>query len=432
MKRYLLLGLCVLVSFVGFAQSDRVVRGVVMDVNDTPLVDATIKAVSSSETMKAGPGGMFTMTVSPFVKFIEASYEGYISMLAEIDGSYLIFRLKEDKKYWDNKAKAEAAAKAAEEEARLAEQKRIEAERLEAERLAAEKAKAEEAARLAEEKRLAAEKAAAEKAAAEKAKAEEAARIAEQKRLEQQRIAEQKRLAAEKAAAEKAAAEKAKAEEAARIAEQKRLAAAEKAARLGVEKTRTEKVVANTEGVIKAKNVKEKLKGYNSYLEVTYSLTERQDWLGLNYIGGYKFNNRFFLGVGLGANVAYDWRKMDPIPKERLIKTVSNYSFPAFVHFRANFLKGKVSPLFALSAGVRYAPNQELPLELGVIKYNTFGMMANPQIGLNFRASKNFGVYFTAGYECFMAHSLVRNTGYSATLTSQLYSNITFNLGVNF
>ncbi|MBR0394503.1 MAG: TonB-dependent receptor, partial [Alistipes sp.] len=401
-------------------------------VNDTPLVDATIKAVSSSETMKTGPGGMFTMTVSPFVKFIEASYEGYISMLAEIDGSYLIFRLKEDKKYWDNKAKAEAAAKAAEEEARLAEQKRIEAERLEAERLAAEKAKAEEAARLAEEKRLAAEKAAAEKAAAEKAKAEEAARIAEQKRLEQERIAEQKRLAAEKAAAEKAAAEKAKAEEAARIAEQKRLAAAEKAARLGVEKTRTEKVVANTEGVIKAKTVKEKLKGYNSYLEVTYSLTERQDWLGLNYIGGYKFNNRFFLGVGLGANVAYDWRKMNPIPKGRLIKTVSNYSFPAFVHFRANFLKGKVSPLFALSAGVRYAPNQELPLELGVIKYNTFGMMANPQIGLNFRASKNFGVYFTAGYECFMAHSLVRNTGYSATLTSQLYSNITFNLGVNF
>ena len=50
----------------------------------------------------------------------------------------------------------------------------------------------------------------------------------------------------------------------------------------------------------------------------------------------------------------------------------------------------------------------------------------------NIRASKNFGVYFTAGYECFMAHSLVRNTGYSATFTSQLYSNITFNLGVNF
>ena len=70
MKRYLLLGLCVLVSFVGFAQSDRVVRGVVMDVNDTPLVDATIKAVSSSETMKAGPGGMFTMTVSPSLRLL--------------------------------------------------------------------------------------------------------------------------------------------------------------------------------------------------------------------------------------------------------------------------------------------------------------------------------------------------------------------------
>ena len=167
-------------------------------------------------------------------------------------------------------------------------------------------------------------------------------------------------------------------------------------------------------------------------MEVTYSLTERQDWLGLNYIGGYKFNNRLFLGVGVGANVAYEWRKMNPIPKGRLVKTVPNYSIPAFVHFRANFLKGKCSPLFALSAGVRYAPNQELPLELGTIKYNTFGMMANPQLGVNFRVAKNCGVYLTAGYECFMAHALVRNTGYSATLNSQLYSNFTFNLGVNF
>ena len=474
MKRFLLLGLCLLISLVGFAQSERVVRGVVMDINDAPLVDATIKAVSSSETMKTGPGGMFTMTVSPFVKFIEASYEGYISMQAEIDGSYLIFRLREDRKYWDNKAKAEAAAKAAEEEARVAEQKRIEAERLEAERLAAEKAKAEEAARIAEEKRLAAEKAAAEKAAAEKAKAEEAARLAEQKRLEQERIAEAKRLAAEKAAAEKAAAEKAKAEEAARLAEQKRLeqeriaeakrlaaekAAAEKAAaekakaeeaarlaeqkrleqerivegkRMASENAVAKKATAELAKRIKHDNIKEKTKGYNSYFEVTYSLTERQDWLGLNYIGGYKFNNRLFLGVGVGANVAYEWRKMNPIPKGRLVKTVPNYSIPAFVHFRANFLKGKCSPLFALSAGVRYAPNQELPLELGTIKYNTFGMMANPQLGVNFRVAKNCGVYLTAGYECFMAHALVRNTGYSATLKSQLYSNFTFNLGVNF
>ena len=434
MKRFLLLGLCLLISLVGFAQSERVVRGVVMDINDAPLVDATIKAVSSSETMKTGPGGMFTMTVSPFVKFIEASYEGYISMQAEIDGSYLIFRLREDRKYWDNKAKAEAAAKAAEEEARVAEQKRIEAERLEAERLAAEKAKAEEAARIAEEKRLAAEKAAAEKAAAEKAKAEEAARLAEQKRLEQERIAEAKRLAAEKAAAEKAAAEKAKAEEAARLAEQKRLEQERivEGKRMASENAVAKKATAELAKRIKHDNIKEKTKGYNSYLEVTYSLTERQDWLGLNYIGGYKFNNRLFLGVGVGANVAYEWRKMNPIPKGRLVKTVPNYSIPAFVHFRANFLKGKCSPLFALSAGVRYAPNQELPLELGTIKYNTFGMMANPQLGVNFRVAKNCGVYLTAGYECFMAHALVRNTGYSATLKSQLYSNFTFNLGVNF
>ena len=62
--------------------------------------------------------------------------EGFITSRTEIDGSFLMIRLKQDKKYWEEKAKAETARlKAetahlkAEEEARIAEQKRIEAEK---------------------------------------------------------------------------------------------------------------------------------------------------------------------------------------------------------------------------------------------------------------------------------------------------------------
>ena len=487
MKRFLLLVLCVLATFAGFAQSERVVRGVVMDANDAPLVDATVKAVGSSEIIKSGPGGMFTMTVSPFVKFIEASFEGYVTMQGEIDGSYLIFRLKEDKKYWDNKAKAEAEKAKAEEAARIAEEKRLAAEKAAAEKAAAEKAKADEAARIAEEKRLAAEKAKAEKAAAEKAKAEEtariaeqkrlaaekakaekaaaekakaeaAARLAEQKRLEQERIAEEKRLAAEKAKAEKAAAEKAKAEAAARLAEQKRLEqeriAEEK--RIAAEKAKAAKVVTEKANVdetariseetnvirskhsspkrAKAVELRPERKGYASYLETTYSLTisEMHDWIGMNYIGGYQFNDKLFLGLGVGANIADSDEKLKPIKKGQLPKIVSYYSFPAFVHFRYNFLNRICSPLFALSVGVRYAPSQDFPFELGVVNYDSFGVMAHPQIGLNFRIARRSSIYIAAGYECYTAPVCIENTGYSATFEPGLYSNITFSLGVNF
>ncbi len=244
MKRFILLtAIFGLVSLSAVAQQQQVtlrtIKGYVFNAEGDAMPGATVKAVADSATTKSGADGTFSIEVTQFVKFLEASYEGYVSAQAEIDGTTIIFKLQVDRKYAANKAKAEKAAlKAAKieaaEKAKAAEAARLAAEK-EAARLAAEK----EAARLAAEREVALllAKQEAERLAAEKAKAEEEARLA----AEKAKAEEEARLAAAKAKAEeeaRLAAAKAKAEEDARIAAAK--AKAEEEARIAAAKAKAE------------------------------------------------------------------------------------------------------------------------------------------------------------------------------------------------
>ena len=242
MKRFILLtAIFGLVSLSAVAQQQQVtlrtIKGYVFNAEGDAMPGVTVKAVADSATTKSGADGTFSIEVTQFVKFLEASYEGYVSAQAEIDGTTIIFKLQVDRKYAANKAKAEKAAlKAAKieatEKAKAAEAARLAAEK-EAARLAAEK----EAARLAAEREVALllAKQEAERLAAEKAKAEEEARLA----AEKAKAEEEARLAAAKAKAEeeaRLAAAKAKAEEEARLAAEK--AKAEEEARLAAERVK--------------------------------------------------------------------------------------------------------------------------------------------------------------------------------------------------
>ena len=164
MKRLLLL-LCVILPCVCIAQG-RLVKGLVFGPDDMPFEGVAVCAVGSSESTVTDQNGNFELTVSPYIAYVDAVMEGYFTTRIEIDGSYLIIRLKQDKKYWENKAKAEA-------EARIAEQKRLEAERIAKEEAEAERLRAESEARIAEQRRLEAERVAAEKAAEEARKEQE-------------------------------------------------------------------------------------------------------------------------------------------------------------------------------------------------------------------------------------------------------------------
>ena len=277
MKKLSAIVLFTLFAFIGVAQTNtRVVKGFVRDAEGMPLVGATIKALGEEVSTISTQGGLFELRVSPYCQYVEAFSEGYLSAKAEVDGSMLIFRLKIDRQYIENKARI-----AAEERARMEAIANAKAEaqaRAQAEARA--KANAEELARMdaakrAEVERLAKEKAEtkakaeadakAEAEARAQAKAEEQARIEAAKRAEVERLAKEKAEAKAKAEADaKAEAEaraQAKAEEKARIEAAKRA----EAERLAKEKAEAEakaeaKDKAEEKALLTAQKNEEKIK----------------------------------------------------------------------------------------------------------------------------------------------------------------------------
>ena len=478
MKRFLLTILCVIATTVAMAQGGRTVKGVVLDEKNTPIAGATITVVNSDVRVTAGADGTFTLVAPTYATEVEASAEAYISTRLVIDGSYMMFKLKVDKAYAAAKAKAE-------EEARIAAEKKAEAERLAAEKAAAAKAKAEEQARIEAERKAEAERVAAEREAAAKARAEEQARIAAEREAaakakaeEDARIAAEKKAEAERIAAEKAAAAKAKAEEEARIAAEKkakaeRIAAekaaaakakAEEEARIAAEKkAKAERIAAEKAAATKAKAeedariaaekkaeaeriAKERadkreaikieyakhIKGYESIVGLSYSMVGNENYVGANYIGGYRINNIFFAGAGVGANM----RLGTPINfveiKKPLELSRGSFYIPIYLHFRAQLLNRRCTPFVALSAGYNVSLPQQFDLELTSIKYNASGLFINPQVGVTYRVKPKLGIYCAVGFDASMMPECIDNTGYSATIKQGFKYGINVNLGISF
>lgn len=361
MKKYLLVLLCAISSLTALAQSGRFVNGVVFDENDSPMAGVKVVAKGGAEQFVTGSDGQFNMTVSVYTKYLEAYAEGYLTQSAEIDGSYIVFRMKIDKKYAEQKEAAEKAAKeAAIAKAKAEEQARIEADKKAAADAVA-KAKAEEQARVA-----------AEKEAAAKAKAEEQARIEAEKK------AEAERMAAQKAAA------KAK-----RIAQRNEIDKAYNA------KYRNRGLVHSFELSYGYQSGKEdviyKNLGYREYgnfhpIEATYTI-------------GYRFCN--WVSLGLGAGVAYNLVNLctygdlfDPMYQGADKFTPIN--IPIFLNTTVYMSRGKCQPMFSVSGGI-YAPNLEVLADVG--------------IGCNLRLSKKGNMYFLASirttpYGFFVENSL--------------------------
>ena len=304
MKRFILSVICVMVATAAIAQNGRVIKGTVYNENREPIAGATIQARGNSFETKSD--GSFMITVPSNTIEITASAEGYLPLTLEIDGSFMVFDLKVDKKY---------------------------------------------------------------RAAREK----------------------------ERQAAEKAAAEEAKRELKAQIAEEC--------------KTHTS--------------------GFASVADFSFAIGDEM-YAGVEYIAGYRINNHYFVGLGVGADLGFGIENSTLRLGEYGKLSRGDYYFPAFAHFRANIINGRFSPYAALSAGVNIGMPQTLFLDLVETKYNTLGAFINPQVGVSYRLTPKFGIFAAVGLNCFTAPECIENTGYSATIRQTFNYNININLGVIF
>ena len=410
MKQFLLLTISLLLTLTAVGQNSRLVKGYVQDEDGEPLAGATISAQSEDVETISGGNGAFELRVSPYTRNLVVNKDGYLTEVVEIEGSYVIVRLRVDSGYAQRVAakkeqqrQEELAAAKAEAQKRLAEEKAEEQKRLAEEKAAAEKAKAEEQKRLAEEKAAAEKAKAEEKAAAEKAKAEEQKRLAE----------------------EKAAAEKAKAEELARLEAAKKAERAERDS------------LAKIEAKERRAAIKKQSKGFGSVVDVAYMTGNSVQFnnLGVTYTAGYRFNNLVYLGAGTGIKYNFDGvaavRKVGKKSYDTFLNP-SMVSVPVFAYFKANFINCRVSPFFALATGASLSTPQTLSLDLYEVSYSTNSLFANPQLGVNIRTTEKTGINFAVGIQCFTAPSCTEYTGYNAKLQSVFAYALDFHLGFTF
>ena len=255
----------------------------------------------------------------------------------------------------------------------------------------------------------------AEKRAAEEAAAKEKARIAAQKQAEAERIAKEKEVVA-----------KAKAEEAARIAAQKQA----ETERIAKEKEAAAKAKSELKAQI-AEECKTHTSGFASVADFSFAIGDEMH-AGISYIGGYRINNHYMVGVGAGANLGLGVQESSLAHGETGPLSQGSFYFPIFAHFRANFLNKRFSPFAALSAGANIGMPQTLHLDLISVQYKTLGAFVNPQVGVSYRLTPKFGIFAAVGLNCFTAPECIENTGYSATIRQSFIYNININLGVTF
>ena len=346
-------------TLAGAAQNTRIIKGKVIDSDGQSIAGATMRVLGSNEEIKTAEDGSFTLNVSPYAKELEASAFGYAPVVQELDGSFMIFKLKVDKKA-SQKAEAKRAARL------KAEQDAVEAA------AAQERAKAEAQARAIK----AAEEAARAQAEAEaRAKAEAEAKAAAE--AEKARIAAEKaELAAAKAAetAKKKAEQKAHQEELNKIWKNKGLTHAIEVS-YGFQAGQSGRVLYHNSGYMDYSNL--------NPVDVSYLIGYRVDHMfsanigiGLIYNCSNLSSNDVFYSM-TSTSAFYHKDFIDP----QVYESPKQIDIPIYLNVKG-FLGGeKIQPMVSASIGA-YAMSGTLMYEVGA--------------GCNFRVSKAGNVYVLA------------------------------------
>ena len=140
-------------------------------------------------------------------------------------------------------------------------------------------------------------------------------------------------------------------------------------------------------------------KGYEEFLEKVwlsgsepiYYIEKPLYTFSLNWIGGHRFNNTFYLGGGLNFRISHCefCKDLNHKDEKEYFLTEQRFGGDIFVHGRAYLTKTRFSPFVALSAGVNLFCNRPT---------NLWSPYLNPEIGFNYRIKDHFSIYLTGGY----------------------------------
>lgn len=164
--------------------------------------------------------------------------------------------------------------------------------------------------------------------------------------------------------------------------------------------------------------------GFEQMVEASIHLTGKDFSIGAEYIAGYRFNNTFFLGGGIG--LLFNTRGND---YHKCIAYGHLIQIPIFVHSRIYLTHTRVQPYIALSMGGMIEPDCSLRAENNVVYLcNCSSFFVAPGIGVNIRCNDKISAYITSSYmgsngEIYYSHG---------ELYSDWASGFRVNLGITF
>ncbi len=366
MNRYILTLILSLVTLCSYGQSGRLIYGCVYGEKKTPLQGAKITTPHGDLICTTDQNGQFNAQSSTYIKEIVVLHDDYQAKYVKVDGSYLIIKMRvaiqTSPKTTDDTNDAEEV----EQTTNLI---------------------AEHKAHIANERRAAAEEAA-------KIRAEEIARLDAERvaaKAEAQKRQEMRKIAAEEAA-------KIRAEEIARLDAERAAAKAEAQKRQEMRKS-------------EIATINEEIAGWQNSVYVNVSSCDDYEpgvispSIGIEYVGGKRFNNAFFLGFGTGVvlnthnqSAAYwdDWTLATP-----LCLPLNRVSIPLYVNVKLYLSRTRCQPYISLSSGLRFSGKRLFEFSTKElltynydpsyynnqhsIKYGTNQYFITPGLGLDYR-----------------------------------------------
>lgn len=189
--------------------------------------------------------------------------------------------------------------------------------------------------------------------------------------------------------------------------------------------------------------------GYEQSAELSFSTCFNDDYgvnyVGVSYIGGYRFSRFFFLGAGIGINFNYcynewDWGNNYKDGCGEYYAVFDNLvSVPLFLHARLYFTDTMFQPFVAFSMGGQITGDREPEYhgEYGIdIRYNPSAFFVNPVVGLNIRTYACFDFYVSTGLTaaCKVSRITYWNYGQSFDVHRNFDNGLgwNLNLGITF
>lgn len=159
-----------------------------------------------------------------------------------------------------------------------------------------------------------------------------------------------------------------------------------------ITKTKTKKVFKKYDAKV----------GFQHFVELGIRpIPNEKDATGINYIGGWRFNNWLFAGAGTGLNFAHDVAKgaKDYIGQSLTIYGDENYhqsrhysgesfnsvSVPLYVHLRGYYMRTRWAPYSSISFGGDLAPKD-------------CGVYFDFSTGVDFRLNSKLHLYSSLGF----------------------------------